>query len=104
VQAQMVKAWNALRAESEDAGVLRASLSVIIAPCSAPECGAFIMAYDIASEHFTAIVASLQKLATGIQFKTTEYQALSAETEQARADCEIARDALRVHNEGHQRP
>ena len=67
------------------------------------ECEAFLSAYKMASEHYAEAVASLHKMASGIHFKTQDYQRLKSEVEQARNICEMARAALQVHKSGHTR-
>jgi hypothetical protein len=70
-------------------------------PCA--ECEAFMSAYTMASEHYAATVAALHKLATNGHFKDARYQNLKAQVEQARDACEMAKAALRVHREGHEK-
>ncbi len=65
------------------------------------QCAAFIAAYKMATEDYTALGDSLDEMVSGGHFKIREYQKLKTEAEQARLACEMAREALRVHQVGH---
>ena len=68
-------------------------------PCA--ECDAFIAAHKMATEHYSDVTARLPNMASDGEFTSTKYQRLKAEVEEARSSCEMAREALRVHREGH---
>jgi hypothetical protein len=65
------------------------------------ECDAFIAAYKMATEDYSALGESLDEMVSSGHFKTREYQKIITEAEEARLVCEMAREALRVHQEGH---
>jgi len=59
---------------------------------------AFETAYLMANNHYASIAASLEKT-QGV--KTSEYRKLEIQIEAARAVRLIAKQALRVHKQGH---
>jgi hypothetical protein len=71
-------------------------------PCA--ECAAFISAYKMATERYATLGYSLHKMASNGHFKDSEYRKLKERVWEARAACEMAKTALRVHREGHKIP
>ena len=64
------------------------------------DCDAFRAAHNMAIMRYSDVMASLHKMASNGEFRE-KYQKLKIEVEDARAACEMAREALRVHREGH---
>jgi hypothetical protein len=58
-------------------------------------------AYQRATEDYSALGESLDEMVSAGHFNASQYQKLSAEAEKARMACVMAREALRVHQEGH---
>jgi len=68
---------------------------------SCAECEAFEKAYHMARENRASVAASLQK-AKGVE--PGEYRKLTIQAKVAKGVCLMAKEALRVHKEGHKKP
>ena len=67
-------------------------------PCA--ECEAFEAAYRIARDHYAGIASSFHKMPVA---PTSEYRKLKLQVEVARDARLMAKEALRVHKEGHRK-
>jgi hypothetical protein len=65
------------------------------------ECDALMAAYSRAAGDYVAVA---EKLLNAVRVADEEYSKLKSDAEQARCVCERAKEALRVHQEGHKKP
>jgi hypothetical protein len=66
-----------------------------------PECPAFRSNHKVATERYAALTKTLHRMASAGLFEDPAYQKLKVEVRAGRVDCQQAREALRVHREGH---
>jgi hypothetical protein len=67
------------------------------------ECKAFLSAYRMATERYVATSESLEKMALAGPSEDPAFHKLNDEAIDARLACEMTREALRIHQEGHPR-
>lgn len=68
------------------------------------ECLAFLSNYESAVERYTTLSTNLSTMAKSKPFSDPKYLKLKGEVETARIECQLAREALRVHQTNHPRP
>jgi hypothetical protein len=78
---------------------LRVPLNLVAIVCQ--ECTAFIANYKMATECYAKLGKDLMKLTTLKDFSGPEFQRVKQETQKARDECILAREALHVHQQSH---
>jgi hypothetical protein len=58
-------------------------------------------AYRMATERYAATSEALEKMALAGLFEDPKFHRLNEEAINARQDCEMTKEALRIHQEGH---
>jgi hypothetical protein len=66
-----------------------------------PECPPFRSNHKAAAQRYGALAEALRNMASNDLFEDPTYQKLKAQVKTARLDCQAAREAMRVHKEGH---
>jgi hypothetical protein len=65
------------------------------------ECNAFLLNYRLATERYAGLSKQLLNMTSNKNFRSREFQHLKEQTESARIECVRAKEALRIHREGH---